>query len=304
MIATRRQYVGEPGYESFQADVNSSLIDQQIKALGPAKEFAASMAHARFGAIDVLAADVPPLASRRLRADADSAAVFVLFARSGAGTIEIDGVTANIDRNHVVFIPANRRFAVEYETAPTLAFVGLTEDVVQQKYPMLRGRVSAVRSDEAPVDWCASTVFNMIGRCDDFDASSGNELEAVLHSCVSLLARDVDPESRLALLRFEAQRLIATWPALPALDVVTLAGELGVSTRQLHRAFRDSGTSVSRSIRSRRLAAAKALLAAGATVTNVAYAVGFSGPSHLAAWFKDSYGLSPAEYRSIGTDLP
>lgn len=303
MIGVQRRYRGRSGYEAFKEDVDRSLVDQQIRAHQPPDNFDASLAHAPIGSIDLLVAQVPRLESRRSAADSDAPGVFLLFTERGEGTIDFGANSAPIDRNHVVVVPANKRFFVDYSVPPTVAFLGLSDELVEQRYPMLRGQAKSIGSD-APVDWCRRTVFGMARSMKSFEPDSTAELESVLHSSVALLSRSLGGQSRLPLLRFEARRAIENWTELRTLNVASLSMELGVSQRHLHRSFLGSTTSVAKAIRKRRLEEARFLLSSRQrTVTEVAYAVGFSGPSHLATWFREHYGVTPATYQEDVTDL-
>ena len=82
------------------------------------------------------------------------------------------------------------------------------------------------------------------------------------------------------------------------LSVELLAREAGISRVQLHRRLKEIlGISTSEFIRNIRLTqAAKLLKSKKITISQVAYAVGYSSPSLFSAAFKKFYGLSPTEY--------
>ena len=84
----------------------------------------------------------------------------------------------------------------------------------------------------------------------------------------------------------------------PQLNVEELAREVGISRVQLHRRLKEIlGISTSEFIRNIRLTqAAKLLKSKKITISQVAYAVGYSSPSLFSAAFKKFYGLSPTEY--------
>jgi AraC-like DNA-binding protein len=98
-----------------------------------------------------------------------------------------------------------------------------------------------------------------------------------------------------------ARRFITDHLGDPDLSPATMAGALGLSVRYLHLLFAEERTSPSRWMQERRLERAAGLLAdqqqAGRTITEIAFAVGFSGSAHFSRAFKDRYGVGPRDYR-------
>lgn len=91
----------------------------------------------------------------------------------------------------------------------------------------------------------------------------------------------------------------------PEFSVEMLAQEVGLSRTHLHRKMKEmTGLSTSDFIRNLRLRQAADLLKSGqSTVTQIAYAVGFSNQAHFSSAFKKVYGMTPKEYmESAGTN--
>lgn len=85
----------------------------------------------------------------------------------------------------------------------------------------------------------------------------------------------------------------------PKLSVEMLAEEVGLSRVHVHRKLKElTNLSTRDFIKNIRLQQAAALMQSepGLTVSEVAYAVGFSGLSHFSSSFREKYGLSPTEY--------
>ena len=78
------------------------------------------------------------------------------------------------------------------------------------------------------------------------------------------------------------------------LSPALVAHAIGVSVRSLHRAFEDTGDTVSGYIRVRRLARARDDLVAGSPVSQVARVWHYADPSHFSRSFKRHYGQSPS----------
>ena len=81
-------------------------------------------------------------------------------------------------------------------------------------------------------------------------------------------------------------------------NVETLADMIGMSRAQLHRRVKEiTGISIGEFIRNLRLQQAARMLEKGDnTIQQVAWAVGFSNPTHFSAAFKRYFGITPIDY--------
>ena len=83
----------------------------------------------------------------------------------------------------------------------------------------------------------------------------------------------------------------------PNFDIELFSKEVGLSRMQLHRKLTAlSGLSATAFVRHQRLIRASKLLEGGESVSQVAYAVGFSSVSYFTKNFKKEFGVSPSEY--------
>ncbi|MDR1406561.1 MAG: response regulator [Tannerella sp.] len=91
----------------------------------------------------------------------------------------------------------------------------------------------------------------------------------------------------------------------PALNVEMLAGQVGMSRVHMHRKLKDLTSQSARDfIRGIRLSQAAILLSSGKyTVSEVAYATGFTNLSHFSSAFKTFYGVAPSEYAAGYSDM-
>ncbi|MBK8160517.1 MAG: helix-turn-helix domain-containing protein [Rhodospirillaceae bacterium] len=85
----------------------------------------------------------------------------------------------------------------------------------------------------------------------------------------------------------------------PDLDPDRVAAGMGISARQLHRLFHDSGLTVDRWIWRQRLQRCRdALLTSPqARISEIAFTHGFSDAAHFSRAFRDAFGVSPREFR-------
>lgn len=88
----------------------------------------------------------------------------------------------------------------------------------------------------------------------------------------------------------------------PSLSPEDVARAHGISKRQLHRLFRDAGTSFSAYIRDLRLAQCRTDLTdprcAALPVTEIAFRWGFSDSAHFSRSFRAAYGTTPRALRN------
>lgn len=86
----------------------------------------------------------------------------------------------------------------------------------------------------------------------------------------------------------------------PDLDATGIAAALGLSERYLQKIFAERDETVSAIIRSRRIAEACRMLAnrsaSRASISSIAYAVGFSDPAHFSRVFRRETGVAPVHY--------
>jgi AraC-like DNA-binding protein len=116
---------------------------------------------------------------------------------------------------------------------------------------------------------------------------------------------DVEPRLAPALARAAMEIADSRLPD-PELSPSSLARELNVSVRTLHRAFATVGEPVAAYIRRRRLEQARFELAAPLgrpSISELAARWHFADSSHFIRAFKKRYGETPTEFaRSRGTD--
>ena len=112
----------------------------------------------------------------------------------------------------------------------------------------------------------------------------------------------MDGEEFRSGLRGRAVNLVATAHREPGLNPSVVAGRLGVSLRNLQRAFEEGGTTLAEEIGRQRARTAAVLLAGPGTrslpISEIAALSGFRSPFALRAGFRSRYGVLPSEYRA------
>lgn len=150
----------------------------------------------------------------------------------------------------------------------------------------------------------ASRIAMQADPTDDWIDTLDEVLEGVIRLICSRENRDPGYNQRKnhSNHRREAMNYILGNLDNPMLTVASVANALGISTRQLQRAFLDTGISPRQFILNQRLdIAAKKLLQKNTgsyeRITDIAMATGFNDTSHFSRAFAQRFSCSPREYR-------
>jgi len=135
---------------------------------------------------------------------------------------------------------------------------------------------------------------------------------AILESLATLIAVDMVRSLSLCEARAAPKGGLTVWrhrilqerietDSLPPPGINELAGLIGLSGRQLMRAFReDTGTSLGLHIREQSILRAKRMLAASHdSIKHIALSLGFCSTASFSHAFRKATGLRPAEYRQL-----
>jgi AraC-like DNA-binding protein len=162
---------------------------------------------------------------------------------------------------------------------------------------------SAVAADGLPARLLAQLVRETCNAAPPHPGGAASRdvadaLLALLAGGLRELREDATPGSG-ALARVKAY--VAAHLSDPDLSVTRIAAALGLSRSYLHKLFRAEGRTLERWIWSERLAACERALRdprqAGRTLTEIAYAFGFSDAAHFSRSFQRRCGMPPSVYR-------
>ena len=142
---------------------------------------------------------------------------------------------------------------------------------------------------------------------DELDATARDAVRNLMLDLVAIsLAKVVDADQprissprSLAFMRLRAA--IDAGLANPSLDAETVAAAAGISVRYANDILADQDTSIMRMVWARRLERCRKALEdpsqAHRTVSDIAYAWGFSDMTHFGRRFRAAYGKLPSDYR-------
>lgn len=138
-----------------------------------------------------------------------------------------------------------------------------------------------------------TTVFNLIENRERLKSQQSSE--QIMEDKVAKIERKSNDE----LLMDRIMKVINERLSDSTLNVETLAASVGMSRVHMHRKMKEmTNQSTKDFIRNIRLKqAGKLLIENNLTVSEAAYATGFTNISHFSTSFKDFYGVSPSEYK-------
>jgi len=150
----------------------------------------------------------------------------------------------------------------------------------------------------------------MLGLLEEKDQISVEELAVTCQQLIDLVALSLRSESahlssetsvRIANLR-RLKRYIEQHLADYTLTPPEVAAKCGVSVRYLHNLFHDMGKTFGQYVRAERLKHSRAMLENPLhhhrSITEIAFACGFSNSGHFSGSFKAEYGISPSDARA------
>lgn len=229
------------------------------------------------------------------------ASIKVLLQLRGSSILEQDSQRVTVDPGDCIAYDVSRPHSI---VSPTL-----TEHLVVVIPKHLAAGYDLCLADVGSQRFSACTGIGHVTRelveasldegCD-LDSGSNQQIVDLLLGSLRLSLRHAKSRSLLtpreSLLR-KARTYIDAHLRDPTLDIENIAAALGCSRRYLHMVFASEGTSVEKYLWSSRLEGCRRELMKGTheiTLTEVAFAWGFSSSSHFSRSFKQRFGMSPS----------
>jgi AraC-like DNA-binding protein len=161
-------------------------------------------------------------------------------------------------------------------------------------------------ANTGPGSMLVAYLTGLVTNLDQFSGPSGDRLAQVgLSLITSLLANEIDgsPRIRRSLL-VDGCYYINEKLADPTLTPESIAAAHFISTRQLYKIFEDAGVSVSKWIKHRRITECRRdLVNSGLmdwSIAQIGARWAFGDGGYFSRVFKESFGISPREWRAQG----
>ncbi len=223
----------------------------------------------------------------------------------GHGHCEQDGRSCVLSPGSFTVLDGARDYAWQFRGDFSQLIVSFPRDATNARWPGLLAHTATVISGQTPGERLFFSVMSDAAAEASFmrDCNQARATENVLVQAIGLcpaFGREVASDQWVR----RAIAVIETQLGDPNLQASTIASRLGVSRRYLDRLFRDHlGVGVAGYVRKRRMERARAALlqeseSSQLSITDIAYAVGYSDSAAFSRAFRRHWGSSPRHLRT------
>ncbi|MFK4272759.1 helix-turn-helix domain-containing protein [Streptomyces milbemycinicus] len=279
----------------------------------PGRPWAGELTAERLGALQIATEEFGPgtilRSARSVTAD-HRTHILVRQQLDGTALLLQDGRTAELLPGRLAFHDARRPFRIVLPQRQRARILMMPRALLRLE----EGQLSALTAtvvDEAGEGAAALLLPLLCGLVDEVTRATTTRREQLARVAAEILAT-------VALEQVGRHPAPALWERItasvqarlgePGLAPQDIADQHGISVRYLHRLFQLHGTTVNAWLRTRRLEAARRELAgpgaAHRSIAAVAARWGFTSPSHFSRTFRETYGMSPVQWRSAAIETP
>ncbi|WP_186768259.1 helix-turn-helix domain-containing protein [Streptomyces qinzhouensis] len=312
---TTRSLVPADRATAWERALSKVLVDLEAVVEG-GRPWAGELTAERLGALQITTEESGPctiLRSARSVAADPSTHILVRLQLDGSALLSQDGRTAELRPGRLAFHDARRPFRIVLPGPQRAWILMLPRALLRLQEGQLSALTATVLDDTE--EGAAALLLPLLrGLLDEVTRTAAvprrDDLARMAAEVLATLALE-QVGSRPAPALWE--RITASADARlgdPELTPRDIADQHNISLRYLYRLFQAQGTTVNAWVRMRRLESAGAELArAGAahrSIAAVAARWGFTNPSHFSRSFRDSFGVSPVQWRAahLGTRGP
>ncbi len=241
---------------------------------------------------------------REIAASAESP--FYLISDTAHGwTVRQDGETARLRPGDAVLVDASRPYAFHFTEGVTCLSLQIPRQTLAQWLPEPEARgLRCTRHDQG---WGTSVAALSHQLVRDLNSAHDWHPDGLVEHVGALLCAALGPVAAApkpakADLNEQALRLMQAQLATPGLTAAAIAGQLGISSRTLHRLFATCGETFHQRLQRLRLDRAASMLAQPrlrhVLTAEIGRRCGFADASHFARVFQRRYGMGPSAWRS------
>ena len=269
-------------------------------------DFAAEMWRWTIGELNMIRPrSEPSTVGRNAQGGGAEERVVLHLQRRGTSIHHQGGREAELQPGDFALCSANEAYSIDLITRHELLVVEFPHHQLAARIPDLQSRFARTISGASP----SGRIFHdfLLSLWQQGDQSAADPawqegVAAVFYDMVALamrgsdVARDAAPGSAL---REKVLALVDARLGCPELRTSTIAEELNISIRTVQNVFAAMGTTPSCYILDRRLQRAAELLTANpvASITGIAYDLGFNDSAYFARCFRQQFGTTPSAWR-------
>jgi len=231
----------------------------------------------------------------------------------GHAVVRQYGRRAEIGPNQIFFIDTSQPFEIETDEIRTRS-IYLDSHFWSEIFPERNMfTATALNCETGMGRTCASMIDEVFDMPWTHDDKMMHRLAGCLANLLAVSMVTVHPEQPLQIAAQSPtlnriREVIHARLADPDLDCSQIAGEVGLSVRQVHSVFSGTGTTVMRYIWQKRLEKIAVELEnqalANKPVSAIAFEWGFNEAAHFSRQFKAHFGVPPAKYRASNLASP
>jgi AraC-like DNA-binding protein len=235
----------------------------------------------------------------------------LLFQQHGNSTFEQDGQLIPIKPGDCLAYDFERAHRISVPDVNKLFSLRIPRELLQINGFRPQRMKAAMLTRDAMLDIACELLQSVIERVEAIDAESHTAVaDALVRFLVPCLIRDAGSMSRMTsaqTLVTRARNYIESNLGDPDLDVDHIARVMGCTRRYLHMAFAGESTTVSKMIWSMRLERARHMIESNPwldhSMTDIAFACGFSSSAHFSRTFRERFGVTPSNMRCKAAPL-
>lgn len=240
---------------------------------------------------------------RNLSHDTDQTVILHLI-QSGTCTLQQRKLTRTLRPGDMIVCAGEEFYRFDMSSEHQVLIVEMDRGAIADRCPQIDERIATVISGQhAPTRLLHNYLLSLWREgAANFDEAMGDAYSGIL---MDLFARSL--EATGAECGAGRNALVARMKGIvearlddEGLTPTSLASEMGVSLRTLQNAAAECGTTPVAYIANRRLelAAQRLVMDKTQSITEIAYASGFSDSAYFSRRFHARFGLSPSQYRS------
>lgn len=297
---------------SWQRRVSEVFVDCEIASSSRFRGAVSSLSIGPLRASRVVTTSHRAVRTRKQVSADRRAVVLVNLVASGNMWVQQDGREAELRRGEFAIHDSTRPYALMFDAPCTQLIFQIPRELIAARLGE-SGRYTAipVPGSDGVGRVASRFLADTVGacgnvHCEEMARLALMALDLLAMALMSRVSRDgaTDVASMRSALLYRAKACIAAHLQEP-LSLPRIAGELGISTRHLCRAFADEDTTPGRYILEQRLEASRRALRYGPAnqrISEIAYAHGFASGAHFCHRFRERFGVSPTEYRNAGAE--